>query len=152
MSSDISLRPIDVLLVEDCATDLLMTREALERSKITIQLHCVEDGVEAMRFLRRQEKYEAAPRPDLIMLDLNLPRKNGQEVLAEIKGDGDLRPIPVVVLTSSKAEEDVSRAYQAHANCYITKPVGFKNFTEVVRSIENFWFTVVSLPTRQDHV
>jgi len=141
-----NLRPIQVLLVEDSPTDLLMTREALEHSKVLLTLHVVEDGVKTMEFLRRSGKYANSPRPDLILLDLNLPKKDGREVLAEVKADPQLRVIPVVVLTTSKADEDVARAYQSHANCFITKPVGFANFNEVMRSIEKFWFTLVSLP------
>jgi len=141
-----SLRPIQVLLVEDSPTDLLMTREALERSKVILNIHAVEDGVKTMEFLRRTGKYAEVPRPDLIILDLNLPRKDGREVLEEIKSDPKLRVIPVVVLTTSKADEDITRTYEAHASCYITKPVGFANFNEVMRSIERYWFTVATLP------
>jgi len=141
-----SLRPIRVLLVEDSPTDLLMTREALERSKLLLEIHAVEDGVKTLEFLRRTGKYATAPRPDLVLLDLNLPKKDGREVLAEIKADPSLKAIPVVVLTTSKAEEDISRAYQSHANCFITKPVGFANFNEVMRSIERYWFAVATLP------
>jgi CheY-like chemotaxis protein len=141
-----NLRPIRVLLVEDSPTDLLMTREALERSKLRIEIHAVEDGVKTMEFLRRTGKYSNAPRPDLVLLDLNLPKKDGREVLAEIKADPGLKSIPVVILTTSKAEEDIARAYQSHANCFITKPVGFANFNEVMRSIERYWFAVATLP------
>ncbi|HVE38790.1 MAG TPA: response regulator [Planctomycetota bacterium] len=141
-----NLRPINLLLVEDSPTDLLMTREALERAKVLLHLHVVEDGIQTMEFLRRSGKYASAPRPDLILLDLNLPRKDGREVLAEIKSDPLLKQIPVVILTTSKADEDIARAYDSHANCFITKPVGFANFNEVMRSIEKFWFTVASLP------
>jgi chemotaxis family two-component system response regulator Rcp1 len=141
-----NLRPINVLLVEDSPTDLLMTREALEHAKVLLTLHVVEDGVQAMEFLRRSGTYASMPRPDLILLDLNLPRKDGREVLAEIKVDPVLKVIPVVVLTTSKADEDIAKAYSSHANCFITKPVGFANFNEVMRSIERFWFAVVSLP------
>lgn len=142
-----NLRPIEILLVEDSPTDVLMTREALQYGKILNNLHVVENGVDAMSFLRRQGTHATAPRPDVILLDLNLPRKDGREVLAEIKADPALKIIPVVVLTTSKAEEDVLKAYGLHANCYITKPVDFPRFAEVVRSIEQFWFTVVTLPT-----
>jgi chemotaxis family two-component system response regulator Rcp1 len=141
-----NLRPIHVLLVEDSPTDLLMTREALEHAKVLLDLHVVEDGVKAMEFLRQTGKYAGVPRPDLILLDLNLPRKDGREVLTEIKTDALLKVIPIVVLTTSKAEEDIARAYQSHANCFITKPVGFANFNEVMRSIERYWFTVATLP------
>jgi two-component system response regulator len=146
MRPDAIIKPVDILLVEDSPTDILLTEEALEHSKVLNNLHIVEDGVEAMAFLRREGKYADAPRPDLVLLDLNLPRKDGREVLTEMKEDEHLRQIPVVVLTTSRAEEDVARAYAAHANCYIAKPVDFNQFTEVVRTIENFWFTVVVLP------
>lgn len=141
-----AMKPIEILLVEDSATDILMAKEALSYAKVLNNLHVVENGVDAMAFLRRHDAYAQAPRPDLILLDLNLPRKDGREVLAEIKGDRSLGIIPVVVLTTSKAEEDVLKAYGHHANCYITKPVDFASFAEVVRSIESFWFTVVTLP------
>lgn len=140
-------KSITVLMVEDSPSDALMTREALNHAKVINELHIVEDGVEALAFLRREGKYANAPRPDLILLDLNLPRKDGREVLSEIKFDERLKMIPVVVLTTSKAEEDVVRAYGLHANCYVTKPVDFSAFAEVVRSIRNFWFSVVTLPT-----
>lgn len=146
MPQDAIIKPVDILLVEDSPTDMLLTEEALAHSKVLNNLHVVEDGVEAMAFLRHEGKYADVPRPDLILLDLNLPRKDGREVLTEIKADEGLRRIPVVVLTTSRAEEDVARAYGAHANCYIAKPVDFDQFTEVVRTIENFWFTVVVLP------
>ena len=141
-----SSRPVDILLVEDSPTDVLLAREALEEAAVANTLRVVSDGVEAMQYLRAEAPFEAAVRPDLILLDLNLPRKDGREVLAEIKGDPDLRRIPVIVLTTSKAEEDVFRAYGLHANCYIAKPVDFNQFTLVVRAIESFWFTIVSLP------
>jgi len=146
MNSQADIAPIVILMVEDSPTDVLITREALNHAKVINNLHVVEDGVEAMAFLRKEGKYANAPRPDLILLDLNLPRKNGQEVLAEVKGDESLKLIPVVVLTTSKAEEDIVKAYGLHANCYITKPVDFANFAEVVRSIREFWFAVVTLP------
>lgn len=139
-------KPVDILLVEDSPTDVLLAQEALESAKVLNNLHVAIDGVEAMQYLRRQPPYEKATRPDLVLLDLNLPRKDGREVLAEIKDDPILKTIPVVVLTTSKAEEDILRAYGLHANCYVTKPVDFNQFTEVVRAIENFWFTIVSLP------
>jgi two-component system response regulator len=141
-----NLRPINMLLVEDNPTDQLITREALEHAKVLLNLHVVEDGVQTMEFLRRTGKYAQAPRPDLVLLDLNLPKKDGREVLSEIKKDPDLKLIPVVILTTSKADEDISLAYRYQANCFITKPVGYANFNEVMRSIEKFWFTVVSLP------
>jgi len=139
-------RPIEILLVEDSPSDTDLTLEALRDFKVRNHVSVVEDGVLAMQFLRRQGPYAQAPRPDLIMLDLNLPRKDGREVLAEIKGDDDLKSIPVVVLTTSRAEQDIVRAYQLSANCYITKPVDFNQFLEVVRSIEAFWLFVVTLP------
>jgi len=142
-------RIVEVLLVEDSPTDVLMAREALEQGKIIINLHVVEDGVRAMEFLRKEGKYADVPRPDIILLDLNLPRKDGREVLEEVKSDEDLKIIPVVVLTTSTAEEDIIKSYGLHANCYITKPVDFPKFSEVVISIENFWFTIVTLPTEQ---
>ncbi|MBW4452852.1 MAG: response regulator [Nostoc indistinguendum CM1-VF10] len=138
--------PIEVLLVEDNPGDAQLTRIALEESKISIHLNVVEDGVEAMAFLRKQEKYVKAAHPDIVLLDLNLPRKDGREVLAEIKGDENLKRIPVVVLTTSQAEEDILKAYNLCANCYITKPVDFDQFVKIVQSIENFWFAIVKLP------
>ena len=139
-------RPVEILLVEDSPSDTELTVEALREAKIRNHLSTVEDGVQAVEFLRREGKFAAAPRPDLIMLDLNLPRKDGREVLAEIKADDSLKTIPVVVLTTSRAEQDVLKAYQQHANCYITKPVDFEKFLSVVRSIESFWLMVVTLP------
>lgn len=141
-----AIMPIEVLLVEDNPGDAQLTRIALEDSKISIHLNVVEDGVEAMAFLRKQEKYAEAAHPDIILLDLNLPRKDGREVLAEIKGDENLKRIPVVVLTTSQAEEDILKAYNLCANCYITKPVDFDQFVKIVQSIENFWFAIVKLP------
>ncbi|HEY4279590.1 MAG TPA: response regulator [Conexibacter sp.] len=140
------LEPIDVLLVEDDPGDTLMIREAFADNKVRNTLSCVTDGVEAMRFLRREGEFTLAPRPDLVLLDLNLPRKDGREVLAEIKGDDELATIPVVVLTTSQAEEDVLRSYKLHANAYVTKPVDFERFIEVVRQIDEFFVTVVKLP------
>ena len=133
-------------MVEDSEPDVRLTMEALREAKVKNRLWVVEDGVEAIEFLRRQGRYADAPRPDLILLDLNLPRKDGRQVLKEIKSDESLKRIPVVVLTTSKSEEDVLRAYDLHANCYITKPVDFNRFMEVVKSIEDFWLTVVRLP------
>ncbi len=146
MSSQSVSRPVEVLLVEDNPGDVRLTREALKEGKIRNNLHVARDGVEALAFLRRQGEHAGAPRPDLILLDLNLPRKDGREVLTEIKDDASLRQIPVVILTSSQAEEDILRAYDLHANCYISKPVDLDQFINVVRSIEDFWFTVVKLP------
>jgi CheY-like chemotaxis protein len=139
-------KPVEVLLVEDNPGDVRLTLEALKDGKVNNHLSVVEDGVEALAFLRREGKYADAPRPDLIFLDLNLPKKDGREVLAEIKTDEDLKRIPVVVLTTSKAEEDILKTYNLHANCYITKPVDFDQFVIVVRLIEDFWFTIVKLP------
>ncbi len=139
---------IDILLVEDNPGDVRLAQEALKESKIRNKLFIVEDGVEAMQFLRQEGKYAAAPRPDLILLDLNLPRKSGREVLAEIKNAENLKRIPVVVLTVSRAEEDVIKCYNHHANCYITKPLDFNQFMEVTKSIEEFWLTIVRLPPK----
>lgn len=141
-------RPIEILMVEDNPGDVRLTVEALKEGKIRNNFRTVEDGVEAIAFLRRQGPYADAPRPDLILLDLNLPKKNGREVLAEIKEDPDLRRIPVVILTVSQAEQDILKSYNLYANCYITKPVDLDQFLEVVKSIENFWLTVVMLPPR----
>lgn len=138
--------PIEILLVEDSPDDVELTLEVLKETKLRNALHIVEDGEAAMAFLRREGEYANAPRPDLVLLDLNLPRKDGREVLAEIKGDPDLKLIPVVVLTTSQAEEDILRAYGHHANCYITKPVGLDQFVKVIRSIESFWLAIVKLP------
>jgi CheY-like chemotaxis protein len=135
-----------VLLVDDDPGDTLMIREAFEHNKVKNELQCVSDGVQAMQYLRREGEYENAPRPDLVLLDLNLPRKDGREVLAEIKSDPQLATIPVVVLTTSHAEEDVLKSYQLHANAYVTKPVDFERFIEVVRQIDEFFVTVVKLP------
>lgn len=142
----ISVRPIQILLVEDSPSDAKLTLAALKMAKVVNQVSHVEDGVEAMEFLRRQGKFTQAERPDLILLDLNLPRKDGREVLEELKADPDFQMIPVVILTTSQAEQDIIRSYKLHANCYITKPVNFERFLEVVQSIENFWLTVVELP------
>lgn len=139
-------RPVEILLVEDSPTDVLLAKEALESSKLANNLHVVNDGVEAMAFLHREGTYSESPCPDLILLDLNLPKKDGREVLSEIKEDDRLKRIPVVVLTTSKDETDVLKAYGLHANCYVVKPVDFEKFAEIVQSIENFWFSVVTLP------
>jgi chemotaxis family two-component system response regulator Rcp1 len=140
-------RPVEILLVEDNPGDIRLTIEALRDAKVRNNLHVARDGVEAMAFLRREGPYANAPRPDLILLDLNLPRKDGREVLAEIKADARLRAIPVVVLTTSAAERDVVQSYNLHANCYSTKPVDLDQFIAVIRSIEEFWLMVVTLPT-----
>lgn len=137
---------IDVLLVEDSPSDAKLTAKTFQKAKVLNNLHIVEDGVEAMDFLRQVGDYEEAPRPDLILLDLNLPKKDGRKVLAEIKDDPELCNIPVVILTTSEAEEDILKSYALHANCYITKPVTLKQFIKVVESIEDFWLTVVKLP------
>lgn len=141
-----SVRPIEILMAEDNPTDVMIAKEALHESKMLNTLHVVSDGMEAMEFLFQQGKYADAPRPDLILLDLNMPRKGGLEVLAEIKNHDKLKHIPVVILTTSKADGDIVPAYRHHANCYITKPVDFESFTTVIRSIQSFWFTIVSLP------
>lgn len=146
MSPPQLLNAIDVLLVDDDPGDTLMIREAFEHNKVRNALECVADGVQAMQYLRREGEYADASRPDLILLDLNLPRKDGREVLAEIKSDPVLATIPVVVLTTSHAEEDVLKSYQLHANAYVTKPVDFERFIEVVRQIDEFFVTVVKLP------
>jgi len=139
-------RPVEILLVEDNPGDERLTREALKEGKVYSNLYWVKDGVEAMDFLRRKGRHAGAVRPDIILLDLNLPKKDGREVLEEIKTDEDLKRIPVVVLTTSKAEEDVLRTYNLHANCYVTKPVDLEKFIVVVKSIDRFWLTVVTLP------
>jgi CheY-like chemotaxis protein len=138
--------PIQVLLVEDDPGDVLMTREAFEDEKVRNELHVVDNGVDALAFLRREGDYADAPTPDLVLLDLNLPRMDGREVLAEVKADPELRRIPVVVLTTSEAEEDIDRSYALHANAYVTKPVDFDRFTAVVRQIDDFFVSVVKLP------
>ena len=140
-------RPIEILLVEDEPGDVRLTIEALRSARVRNRIHAVEDGVEALDFLHRRPPYAEAPRPDLILLDLNLPRKDGREVLAEIKADPTLRTIPVVVLTTSRARDDVLRSYDLHANCFISKPMDFDEFSTVVKSIEDFWLTVARLPT-----
>jgi CheY-like chemotaxis protein len=142
------MQPIEILLVEDNPGDVRLTREALKDARVANTLHVVEDGVDALDYLYRRGQYCDAPRPHLVLLDLNLPKKNGREVLAEIKGDDRLKRIPVVILTTSQAEEDILRAYNLHANCYITKPVDFTQFTKIVKTIEDFWLTIVTLPPR----
>jgi len=140
--------PIEVLLVEDDPGDVLMTREAFEEHKVGNRLNVVSDGVDALAYLRKEEPYQGAVRPDLILLDLNLPKRDGREVLAEIKNDSSLRQIPVVVLTTSQADEDVLRSYQLHANAYVTKPVDFERFVKVVKQIDEFFISVVRLPPK----
>ena len=149
MNVKISNGSAKILLVEDNPGDVRLTREALKEGKILNELSVVEDGVEALAFLRRKGRYAEAVRPDLILLDLNLPRKDGREVLQEIKGDGVLKTIPVVVLTTSAAERDILKAYDLHANCYITKPVDLEQFIRVVQLIEDFWLTIVKLPVTE---
>jgi chemotaxis family two-component system response regulator Rcp1 len=145
MSPD-QFRMVEILLVEDNPADVRLTIEALKDSKMKNNLSVVNDGVEAIDFLKKQGKYADAPKPDLILLDLNLPKKDGREVLKEIKEDDNLKRIPVVILTISKADEDIIKTYNLHANCYITKPVDLLQFVRVVKSIEDFWFTIVVLP------
>ena len=142
--------PVEILLVEDNPADVRLTREALKEGKVYNNLHWAKDGVEALEFLRREGKHAAAPRPDIILLDLNLPKKDGREVLQDIKKDDKLKRIPVVILTTSKAEEDVLKSYNLHANCYVTKPVDLEQFIVVVKSIDMFWLTVVTLPNGKD--
>ncbi|HZV63504.1 MAG TPA: response regulator [Telluria sp.] len=146
MTEVLTMHPIEILMVEDNPGDVRLTQEALKEAKVSNTLHVVEDGVAALDFLYRRGAYGAVPRPDLILLDLNLPRKNGREVLEEIKQDAQLKTIPVVILTTSQAEQDVLRAYSLHANCYISKPVDFLQFTAIIRTIEEFWLTIVTLP------
>ena len=146
MSNVASARPIEILLVEDNPGDVRLLMETFREGKIRNRISLVEDGVEALAFLRKEGEHGSAPRPDLILLDLSLPRKNGQEVLAEVKQDADLKRIPVVVITSSQAEKDILQAYNNHVNCYLTKPVDLEQFMGVVRSVEEFWLSVVKLP------
>ncbi len=140
-------KPIEILLVEDNPADVDLTRESLDDAKILNSLHVTPNGLEALAFLRREGRYAEAPRPDLILLDLNLPQKDGREVLAEIKQDDDLKDIPVVILTSSEAETDVAKAYKLHANCYVTKPLDLEQFVTIMRAFENFWLKAVKLPS-----
>jgi two-component system, chemotaxis family, response regulator Rcp1 len=148
MTTGRTLRPIEILMVEDNPGDVRLTQEALKGGKVWHEMAVASDGVAALDYLLRRPPYDTATRPDLILLDLNLPRKDGREVLAAIKADASLRTIPVVVLTTSQAEEDVVRAYNLNANCYVTKPVDFGQFTRIVQAIEDFWLTVVTLPPR----
>lgn len=147
MNSSPTPRSIKILLVEDSPADVLIAREALNEAKLLNTISVAEDGVEALDFLHRRGKFAGSTRPDLILLDLNLPRKSGREVLAEIKADEDLKRIPVVVLTTSSDEEDILRSYNLYANCYVVKPVAFDHFVKAVQSISHFWFSVVALPT-----
>ncbi len=141
-----TIRAVEILLVEDNIADIRLTKEVLKDSKVSNNIHPVMDGVEAIAFLKKEGKYQNVPRPDLILLDLNLPKKDGREVLEEIKNDEELRRIPVVILTTSKAEQDIIKSYNLHANCYISKPVNLEQFITIVESIEDFWFTIVKLP------
>lgn len=140
--------PVEILLVEDNPGDARLAMEVLKDAKVRNNLHWTKDGVEALAYLRKERPYEKEPRPDVILLDLNLPKKDGREVLAEIKADENLRQIPVVVLTISKDEEDIFKTYNLHANCYVTKPIDLDQFVKVVKSIEDFWLTIVKLPKR----
>ena len=148
MNAKLTGRPVEILLVEDDPADVLLTQESLLGSKIRNNLHVVDDGVEALAFLRQEDTYRDVPRPDLILLDLNMPRKDGREVLADIKEDPGLKAIPVAVLTTSSQDEDILKSYELHANCYITKPVGLEQFATVVQSLDDFWFTIVKLPPK----
>jgi chemotaxis family two-component system response regulator Rcp1 len=139
-------RSIEILLVEDNPGDVRLTREVLKESKVRSNLHVVEDGMKAMAYLRRESKYADAVRPDIVLLDLNLPKKDGREVLIGIKTDEDLKRIPVVILTTSEDERDILEAYNNHVNCYVTKPLDIDQFTKIVKSIEDFWLTIVKLP------
>jgi CheY-like chemotaxis protein len=139
-------RPVEMLLVEDNPGDVRLTKETLRDAKVMVNLHVVGDGVEAMAFLRKESKYANTPRPDLVLLDLNLPKKDGREVLAEIKQDPDLKRIPVVILTISNGQEDILKSYNLHANAYVTKPLNLEQFAKIVKAIEDFWLTVVKLP------
>jgi CheY-like chemotaxis protein len=141
-------KPVEILLAEDNPGDVMLTRKALEQGKLANNLHVTTDGVDALEFLRQDGEYEDAPRPDLLLLDLNMPRKDGQEVLEELRADDELRRIPVVVLTSSESEEDIVRSYELNANAYLTKPVDFDGFVEIVNRLENFWFQVVKFPEK----
>jgi CheY-like chemotaxis protein len=141
-------KSVDILLVEDNPGDVRLAKEALKECKIDNTVYVVQDGIEAMAFLRKEGQHEKAPRPDLILLDLNLPRKSGREVLAEVKTDPELKRIPIVIMTVSRDEEDVLKAYNLHANCYITKPIDFGQFIRITQSIEDFWFRIVKLPPK----
>lgn len=149
MSQESSGKPVSVLLVEDDPGDVVLVTEAFEHNKVKNDLHTVQDGVEALAFLRREDPYADAPVPDLILLDLNLPRKDGREVLAEIKADPVLRRIPVVVLTTSQAETDIVKSYNLHANSYVVKPVDLEQFIGIIKSIDSFWLTAVTLPPEE---
>jgi len=149
MTDALCIKQVEILLVEDNPADIRLTTEVLKDAKLCNTLNVVQDGVEALEYLRREGKFAGATTPDLILLDLNLPRLDGRDVLREIKNDPQLRSIPVVILTTSDAEQDIIRSYQLHANCYITKPVDLEQFSKVVQCIEDFWFTIVRLPSRK---
>ncbi len=142
--------PLEILLVEDSPGDVRLTKEAFRDAKVHVNLHVAPDGAEAMAFLQQEGKYAAAPRPDLILLDLNLPKKDGREVLEEVKQDPDLKTIPVVILTTSASDVDILRSYRLHANCYITKPVDLEGFMNVIKNIDTFWLNIVKLPRMGD--
>ncbi|HKJ32551.1 MAG TPA: response regulator [Balneolales bacterium] len=142
-------RPVIILLIEDNEADVRLTKEGIKEAKILNNLYVVKDGVEAMEFLKRDGQYTDAPAPDLILLDLNLPKKDGREVLEDIKEDPDLKQIPVVILTTSEAERDILKSYKLHANCYVTKPIGLNQFVDVIKAIEGFWLTIVKLPNKE---
>jgi chemotaxis family two-component system response regulator Rcp1 len=144
---EVNFKPIDILLVEDNAADVRLTVEAFKEGKVNNKLHVVENGEDAITFLKQEGKYSNAPRPDIILLDLNLPKKDGREVLEEIKTEPYLKRIPVIILTTSKAEEDILKTYNLHANCYINKPVDINEFIAIAKSIENYWLTIVKLPS-----
>ncbi len=147
MNSKTYPHPLDILLVEDSPADARLTVEAFKEGRIATNLHVVEDGVEALAFLRKDGVYSTAPRPHIILLDLNLPKKDGREVLAEVKNDPDLHRIPIVILTTSRAEEDILQTYNLHANCYVTKPIGLDHYVQVIRLIEDFWLMLAKLPS-----
>ena len=151
ISSQSTTKAVEILLVEDSPADVALTQEALEDSKLSNNLYIVNDGEEALAFLHKEGKYASMPKPDLILLDLNLPKKTGLEVLREVKKDETLRLIPVVIMTVSKDEKDIVESYRLHANCYIRKPVKFGEFIEIVKSIKNFWFSIVTLPTKAEN-
>jgi len=146
MNNQMRAKPVQMLLVEDNLGDIRLTKETLRDAKVMVNLHVGGDGVEAMAFLRKESQHANAPRPDLVLLDLNLPKKDGREVLAEMKQDPDLRRIPVVILTISNGQEDILKSYNLHANAYVTKPLNLEQFSKIVKAIEDFWFTVVKLP------
>lgn len=147
MSPDTNM--VEIMLVEDSEPDILLTEEAFSEARVRNRLHVVRDGEEALQFLRREGDYAAAPRPDVILMDINMPRKNGLEVLEEVKADPSLRSIPVLILTTSQAEDDVQRSYSGHASGYVVKPVGFENFLQAIRAFEDFWLTFVRFPPRR---